>query len=316
MMGNYNNEQMGFDTSAINFLLYAFFIIIVSIIILNLFVGIAVGEITQLLAAANVQQISMRIIFVLQVQSALKFTRISNCSRKLLNMNYGFYSYELNESWLSKLIDKILYNLNKRLKKSHPVIDLVEPIEKLEVKIDQIMLNFEHECNKMQSNILNQLKYIESQNRIAQNRIQDKLNESSRKALNMYDSSSSDNKIGSNNENDSNFKELNDINSTDLDFNSFLVLKLGSISEAFSQTFRVLEYNLFQQNMKLVDLLNLINQNMNNQKYVERDEFQYFISKTLSQENKLESYENVFDLLFEQLSKIENKLDSIIEPIN
>jgi hypothetical protein len=163
---------------------------------------------------------------------------------------------------------------------------------------------------------LNQLKYIESQNRIAQNRIQDKLNESSRKALNMYDSSSSDNKIGSNNENDSNFKELNDINSTDLDFNSFLVLKLGSISEAFSQTFRVLEYNLFQQNMKLVDLLNLINQNMNNQKYVERDEFQYFISKTLSQENKLESYENVFDLLFEQLSKIENKLDSIIEPIN
>jgi ankyrin repeat protein len=316
MMGNYNNEQMGFDTSAINFLLYAFFIIIVSIIILNLFVGIAVGEITQLLAAANVQQISMRIIFVLQVQSALKFTRISNCSRKLLNMNYGFYSYELNESWLSKLIDKILYNLNKRLKKSHPVIDLVEPIEKLEDKIDQIMLNFEHECNKMQSNILNQLKYIESQNRIAQNRIQDKLNESSRKALNMYDSSSSDNKIGSNNENDSNFKELNDINSTDLDFNSFLVLKLGSISEAFSQTFRVLEYNLFQQNMKLVDLLNLINQNMNNQKYVERDEFQYFISKTLSQENKLESYENVFDLLFEQLSKIENKLDSIIEPIN
>ena len=67
MMGDLQSEEMGLDSSYINYVLYLLFICIMSIIILNLFVGIAVGEINTTLDEADIQQISMRIIFVLKV---------------------------------------------------------------------------------------------------------------------------------------------------------------------------------------------------------------------------------------------------------
>jgi len=47
--------------------------------VLNLFVGIAVGEVNTVLAEATVQQISIRIIFVLKIQFAIGyFTQVYN----------------------------------------------------------------------------------------------------------------------------------------------------------------------------------------------------------------------------------------------
>ena len=67
MLGNFNNDEMGLKNSILNYALYLSFICIMCIIILNLLVGIAVGELTKTLYTADIQQISMRILFVLKV---------------------------------------------------------------------------------------------------------------------------------------------------------------------------------------------------------------------------------------------------------
>jgi hypothetical protein len=54
-----------------NYLIYSLFIGLMCIIMLNLFVGIAVGEIKTVLDEADIQQTSLRIMFVLKVQSAV-----------------------------------------------------------------------------------------------------------------------------------------------------------------------------------------------------------------------------------------------------
>ncbi len=65
MVGNFQDDQMDTENSAINYILYFLFILILCILMLNLLVGIAVGEINQVLAKAVIEQISMRIVFVL-----------------------------------------------------------------------------------------------------------------------------------------------------------------------------------------------------------------------------------------------------------
>ena len=72
MLGNFNNNEMGLSNSFLNYVLYVSFICIMCIIILNLLVGIAVGELTKTLYTADIQQISMRIVFVLKVVQFLK----------------------------------------------------------------------------------------------------------------------------------------------------------------------------------------------------------------------------------------------------
>lgn len=54
-----------------NYFIYSLFIGLMCIIMLNLFVGIAVGEIKTVLDEADIQQTSLRIMFVLKVQSAV-----------------------------------------------------------------------------------------------------------------------------------------------------------------------------------------------------------------------------------------------------
>lgn len=70
-MGDFDNDVMGYEDSVTNYLLYLLFIGVMTVIILNLLVGIAVGEITETLEAADIQQISMKIMFVLKVMRKL-----------------------------------------------------------------------------------------------------------------------------------------------------------------------------------------------------------------------------------------------------
>ena len=67
MLGDFQTDQMGVESSMVNYILYFAFLAIMSIITLNLFVGIAVGELNTVLSEADIQQISMRVVFVLKV---------------------------------------------------------------------------------------------------------------------------------------------------------------------------------------------------------------------------------------------------------
>jgi transient receptor potential cation channel subfamily A member 1 len=68
VVGEMDTGKMGlYGDSLPNFAIYFLFIGLMCVIVLNLFVGIAVGEIKTVLDEADIQQTSMRIMFVLKV---------------------------------------------------------------------------------------------------------------------------------------------------------------------------------------------------------------------------------------------------------
>ncbi len=173
MLNNFNIKNMGTETSFINYILYLIFMILLTIITLNLFVGIAVGQISKLLKMAVVQQTSIKIMFVLQVQNSIKFKFLKN----LLNMSFSYYSYENDKSKLFKLIDKFSYLIRIKLKKYSPSINLIDPMKHLDEKIDNLSRQIEHENKKVFNDLMNQLNTIESKIAISQKRLIDSVKE-------------------------------------------------------------------------------------------------------------------------------------------
>ena len=118
-----------------NYIIYSLFIGLMCIIMLNLFVGIAVGEIKTVLDEADIQQTSLRIMFVLKVQSAVNslenniFTK--NCFAKFLNMNFTLYSHDRENKFI-KFIGVIQSKYSKLFTSNEQQIILSDPQKRLE----------------------------------------------------------------------------------------------------------------------------------------------------------------------------------------
>lgn len=145
MMGDFQTSQMGVEKSILNYILYVAFISIMSVIILNLFVGIAVGEIKQTLDEADIQQISMRIQFVLKIQDALRFTKKIKYLDTLLDMNHTSYCYEENEPKLVKSMSNTFNIVVAKFSSGSTAIDLVDPQTRLEEAIAELAKSTENE---------------------------------------------------------------------------------------------------------------------------------------------------------------------------
>jgi hypothetical protein len=306
MMGNFKDEAMGTQTSLLNYALYYIFIILISIIILNLFAGIAVGEITELLTKATVQQISMRIIYVLQVQNALRFTSRFSFLKKVFNMCYSFYDYDLDESKLAKFLDRVRNLVVKKLEKSSPHIELVDPNLRLEQKIDQLYEHFSNECIKIKNSISIQLNYVESKMAISQRRIIDNLQETGRKALHNIDQSQ-DQLIESDKNSNKNLTDLS----------QYVTYKLESIDGLLMHVLQSFEYNLYNQNLRLVNSLNTINNTtdylrdlVSTSRTQEREEFQAISNNFLILNEKLLVFQALFENLETRIKRIEDSEDA------
>lgn len=145
MMGDFQTSQMGVEKSILNYILYVAFISIMSVIILNLFVGIAVGEIKQTLDEADIQQISMRIQFVLKIQDALRFAKNVRFLDSLLDMRHISYCYEENEPKFLKSMVKTFDIVTAKFSNGSTAIDLVDPQTRLEEAIAELAKNTENE---------------------------------------------------------------------------------------------------------------------------------------------------------------------------
>ncbi len=108
VMGELETDKMGLNSEFyLNFIIYAMFLTIMCTIVLNLFVGIAVGEIKTVLDEAKTSSISMRISFVLKIQSAVDpFTRRFGCFKFLLNMTFKSFNSKRDHAiinWVNAL---------------------------------------------------------------------------------------------------------------------------------------------------------------------------------------------------------------------
>jgi hypothetical protein len=138
-VGDLKSDSIDFNSSqsATNTILYLLFMALMTLIMLNLFVGIAVGEINKVLDEAVIQQTSLRIVFVLKVQQALKvFNRII-CKPNFFNMKFTEYNYE-KEYKIVKLKDSIVNFIERIFATQKVQIQLIDPQKRLEENINDL----------------------------------------------------------------------------------------------------------------------------------------------------------------------------------
>lgn len=139
VLGETDSGSMGlYDESIINYIIYFLFIGLMSVIILNLLVGIAVSDIKEVLDEADIRQINLKIIFVLSIQKSLnsihKFFKIKS---KILSMNFDKYHSD-DERKCIKFLKNIVSRCGSLIRSKERAIILVDPQKRIEGLFNQV----------------------------------------------------------------------------------------------------------------------------------------------------------------------------------
>lgn len=174
VVGEMDTAKMGlYDGSITNYLIYLLFIGLMCTIVLNLFVGIAVGEIKTVLDEADIQQISMRIVFVLKVQSALiPFQK--TFLKHFLNMSFSKYSLE-SESRLAVIRSKIWSKTKDLFSNKEHTIKLSDPQKRLEDAFNEMARNTDEAIKSIKFGFVNQISDTETRLYNSQIKLQDSI---------------------------------------------------------------------------------------------------------------------------------------------
>lgn len=186
VLGESNSDDMGLH-SYTNYFIYFMFIGLMSVIILNLLVGIAVSDINQVLSEADIRQINMRIMFVLQIQKSTNiFRERLPFARKFLNMSYSVYDLkeESNAVCQLKATKQRVYSW---FKKDQDII-LVDPQKRLEEILTQLCASGEKSKGKYESQLSVQFERLDRRLQDSERGLEDKLIDLSRLLATGFDS--------------------------------------------------------------------------------------------------------------------------------
>ena len=324
--GEFDTNKMGLHEGNIpNFIIYMLFIGLMCTILINLFVGIAVGEIKTVLDEADIQQTSMRIIFLLKVQSALNPLE-KTYFKRFVDMNYKKYKPD-DEHQLMKFLDNVKKKLKEIFISNEPTIILSDPQKRLEDMFNEISKNTNEEIKTIKTTFNVQINEVENRLLNSQTRVEDCLNEISRKSNSTYDNMNSD----------SNSK-FSVMQSKLVDVEKSLIESMGRISR---QTVEEINYFKIVFNEKIMRLeekfmgvynsslkklnenVDQANKNVNHQAYELNKVYDKLNKSSLqianelanikqnsivSIENKIESFHEILEKLNENIFKISEKL--------
>ncbi len=187
VIGELDTSKMGLDnTDALpNLIIYFLFIGLMCTILLNLFVGIAVDDIKTILDEADIQLISMKIIYVLRIQKAFQPLIDSFCClRDILNMNFKKYNKD-DDYKIFKTIDLFLNKINNLLSKEDRNVQLADPNKRLENNLSEMSREMNEKFENFKHIFSNKLNETETKLLNAQVRLQDSLNEFSGITINQ-----------------------------------------------------------------------------------------------------------------------------------
>jgi hypothetical protein len=176
VVGELDTSRMGlYDDSIPNYVIYFLFIGLMCTIVLNLFVGIAVGEIKTVLDEADIQQFAMRIMFVLKVQKAL----LQLCDRlpfvkRFITLSHTHYIYN-DSNALAQMRDKLKKFLARILSSSEHTIKLSDPQKRLEDAFAEMSRMTSDEIKSIKFGFSNQITDVELKLGNSQRRISDQL---------------------------------------------------------------------------------------------------------------------------------------------
>lgn len=140
VMGDFETDSMGLSAGQIlNYFNFFLFICLMCIVLLNLLVGIAVSDIKLVLDEADIRQITLRIIFVLTIESSIApLANRFEFVRSIMN----FEQYE-TDSWIIVKTNGIKSKLCDMLMANEANINLADPQQRLEDKLTQLLIKDE-----------------------------------------------------------------------------------------------------------------------------------------------------------------------------
>jgi ankyrin repeat protein len=311
VIGELDSSQMGLEErSIINYIIYFLFISIMSVIILNLFVGIAVGEINTVLDEADIQQISMRIIFVLKVQQALRYFTKHPFLKKYIDLRFRKYNLE-NESKLFKTLIKTITFLRTKFSSIEPSIKLVDPTKRLEDSIMEVSKSTNDDLKMMKESFFKQLNDVESKLCNSQQRLEDCLLEMSRKTLNNFETTKEDssNQIGS--IESKLFGSQNQIKMQLADINRAMNMKFDSLKQSIASKMDILKTTFTQSHTQiLAEFVNMMK--VNHQAFQQTNQrFDHISTSFVPMRFQLNNYQSDFDKIyarFDDLNKIQETI--------
>jgi hypothetical protein len=169
-----------------NYIVYLLFILLMCTILINLFVGIAVGEIKTVLDEADIQQISMRIMFVLKIQSAIYPFRNTFLS-PIFNMSYEKYDTSTKNAFV-RFTGKVWKRVLKTFQSREPAIILQDPQKRLEDSFLEMSVKTNDQIKSIKSLFDNQVNDVRAKLSNSQVRVEDNLNEMTRNTTTYLDS--------------------------------------------------------------------------------------------------------------------------------
>ncbi len=188
VIGETQSSEMGLEEGLIaNYLIYFLFISLMSVIVLNLLVGIAVSDIKLVLDEADIRQISMRIIFVLRLQKALSPVR--KCfpfMADLLCMEFMKYQKN-NETNFVKMLKAAAKRLRSLFSSKEQAIILADPQKRLEEMIQLVAKNNHDDRKSFDGKLKTQLNSLDVKFSNSNRRLEDNLVESSRCVANNFE---------------------------------------------------------------------------------------------------------------------------------
>jgi ankyrin repeat protein len=192
MIGELNTGEMGLGQGFfINYVMYTLFICLMCVIILNLFIGIAVGEISTVLNEADVMQLSMRIVFALKCQSSSKPFRDWPLLRNILNIRRDRYDskkggfFMKSKKFLHQMIDKIF-------KSRTPEIKLADPNKRIEDNLTELAKQTSNDFKSFKEVINNKINDLKTMIKSSQQKLEDSLIDSGLKQANNAENTRED----------------------------------------------------------------------------------------------------------------------------
>ena len=192
MIGELNTGEMGLSEGFfINYVMYTLFICIMCVIILNLFIGIAVGEISTVLNEADVMQISMRIVFALKCQSSSKPFREWPLLRNILDIRRDKYDSK-KDDFLMKLKTSFHRTIDKLFKSRTPEIKLADPNKRIEDNLAELAKQTSNDIKSFKEVLNNKINDLKTIIKSSQQKLEDSLIDSSLKQANNAENTKED----------------------------------------------------------------------------------------------------------------------------
>ena len=121
---------------------------------------------------ADIQQISMRIVFVLKVQQSLKPFIKGPLTKKYLDLQFSDYTYD-NEFKLIKTFESILNFFREKFSSVEPSVQLIDPQQRLEQGMIELGRNTNSDLRSIKDSLVHQIEEVEHKLANSQQRIED-----------------------------------------------------------------------------------------------------------------------------------------------